>query len=154
MSENTEKSKLAQSIMDNLAKLTGLESVKLTSELAEGEYKLEDGTTFKIDADGNLVDVVAPDPEAAIAEEAAKDEEVAMQKQALETLEAEKVELEKQLKEAKEKNETLEAEKVELTKTKKIVTTPKAAKFEKIELTSNMTKSQRALARLKNLENQ
>lgn len=49
--------------------------VKLESELAEGEYELKDGTTFKIDEAGNVVDVVAPTEEEAETEEAAKEEE-------------------------------------------------------------------------------
>jgi small-conductance mechanosensitive channel len=159
MADNKTK---AEEIVKGIASLIGMENTKLTSELAEGEYMLEDGTKFRIDAEGNLVDVVAPDAAEAEAEEAAKreEEEVAMAavKKPLEDEIKSKTEeieaLTEKLKLATEKSEELEEEVVKLSKTKKIVTAPKKGdKVEKIELTSHMTYQERVQARLYNTLN-
>ena len=146
----SEKKKLTQTIIDSITKLSGLEAVQLSSELAEGDYTLEDGTKFRIDADGNLVDVKAPDAAEAEAQEAAKAEEEAVAMAAQKKQAEDLATVTEELKLAKEKITELEAEQLKLTKTKKIVTAPKTEKFEKIELTSNMTKVQRAQARFLN----
>lgn len=133
--ENKEKAKSVWSLLKDLAGEDSKEVVKLSSELAEGKYTLEDGTTFDIDAEGNLVNVTAPNAEEAEAEEAAKEEEVAMAK-------AKDLEL-KEAKEALElstaKVAELETEVTKLSKTKKVIPTPHTKKVEKVELTAHMT---------------
>lgn len=148
-----DKKQKANEVIKGLQDLLGMtpEVINMTSELAEGDYTLEDGTKFRIDADGNLVGVVAPDAAEAEAEESAKAEEeaveMAAQKLAKETLEK----TIEDLKLSNAKVEKLEAEVIELSKTKKIVTPPIVAKAEKIELTANMTYKQRVAARTFNM---
>lgn len=104
--------------------------VKFASELAEGEYELKDGTMFKIDAEGNVVDVVAPTEDEAETEETAKDDE---------DMEA-KENLSKQLKEI----EDLKAKVTELSKVKPVSNAPKKTTAqEPIQLTSNMTSEEK-----------
>ena len=144
--EDSKKSKVAE-ILVGLAEAIGVNSIKMTSELAEGQYTLEDGTTFRIDAEGNLVDVVAPDPAAAEAEEASKAEEEAVEM-------ARQKAVQEEIEGLKKKVAELEAENLQLSKTPKIVPVPKAGKkFEKIELRSDMTYEQRVAARIQNLLN-
>lgn len=140
--ENEEKAKGIFAILKDLAKGEATETVKLTSELADGSYTLEDGTKFEI-VEGNVINVVAPDAEAAEAEEAAK---VAEDAEAVEMAKAK----ENEIAELKAANEKLNTEIVELSKTKKIIPTPSTKKLEKIELNAHMTFLEKADAILYN----
>jgi len=111
--------------------------VKFASELAEGEYELKDGTMFRIDAEGNVVDVQAPSEEEAETEEAEKDVEDMEAKENLAKLSA-----------ATKEIEDLKTKVTELSATKPISNAPqKGAKQEPIQLTSNMTSEQKQAAR-------
>lgn len=121
--------------------------VKMESELAEGEYELKDGTTFRIDAEGFPVDVKAPTEEEAEEEEAAKREQDTMMaehkqfKEENETLKAELSAVNKTL-------EAKDAEIVELSKTTPISSAPSSGgKKQPIELTSNMSAEEKQYAR-------
>lgn len=139
----------------NLSKEEVKEEVKLESELAAGEYELKDGTTFRIDEAGNLVDVTAPTVDEAEREEARKDAEDAAQRAAAAeevAMEKHKEELEtkaNELKEANEKLEALELQVAELTKTPKISVAPPVVEKPKAkEVKGNL--AQRASARMYN----
>ena len=111
--------------------------VKFASELAEGEYELKDGTTFKIDEEGNVVDVVAPSEEEAETEEAEKDAEDMEAKENLE---------ESKLSAAAKEIEDLKAKVTELSATKPVSNAPKKRETVKLELTPNMTYKERVQA--------
>lgn len=116
--------------------------VKFASELAEGEYELKDGTIFKIDAEGNVVDVVAPTEDEAETEEAEKDAEDMESKENLE---------ESKLSSATKKIEELEAQVTELSATKPISSAPQKKETVKLNRYSNnrpVSTLDRVMARL------
>lgn len=153
MSDTKQK---AKKLIEDLTSLVGMtpEVINMTSELAQGEYTLEDGTKFTIDADGNLINVVAPDAAIAEAEEAAKAEEVAVEMAAKKKLTDDLAEAVEALKLSQAKVKDLETEVVTLSKTPKFTGTPGSSnKYEPIEITADMTYSQKVQARTRNLLN-
>jgi hypothetical protein len=111
--------------------------VKFASELAEGEYELKDGTMFRIDSEGNVVDVQAPSEEEAETEEASKDNEDMEAKENLAKLSA-----------ATKEIEDLKTKVTELSAAKPISNAPsKGAKQEPIQLNSVMSFEEKIKAR-------
>jgi hypothetical protein len=119
--------------------------VKFASELAEGEYELKDGTMFRIDAEGNVVDVQAPSEEEAETEEADKEAEDMGAKENLE---------ESKLSEETTKElEELKAQVAELSATKPISNAPQKTVSVQMEITPGMTYKQRVMAKTYNALN-
>lgn len=111
--------------------------VQFASELAEGEYELVDGTKFRIDEAGNVVDVQAPTEREAEGEEEAKDVQDEMSKENLE---------DSKLSEATKEIEKLKEEVAELSKVKPLGNAPKKAERVQMEITPGMTYLQRVKA--------
>lgn len=116
--------------------------VKFASELAEGEYELKDGTIFRIDAEGNVVDVQAPSEEEAETEEAEKDVEDMEAKENLAKLSA-----------ATKEIEDLKTKVTELSATKPISNAPQKTVSVQMEITPGMTYKQRVMAQTYNALN-
>ena len=116
--------------------------VQLASELPEGNYVLGGegdwaGTKFRIDENGNVVDVEAMDAKDAESEEEAKDVEDEMSKENLE---------DSKLSKATEEIEKLKAEVAELSKVEPVSNAPKKRESVKLEITPNMTYKERVMA--------
>ena len=118
--------------------------VKFASELAEGEYELKDGTMFRIDSEGNVVDVKAPSEEEAETEEADKEAEDMDAKENLE---------ESKLSAAEKEIEDLKVKVTELSATKPISNAPQKTVSVQMEITPGMTYKQRVMAKTYNALN-